>query len=145
MKNIGILEKAKLDRARRSDNIFLYIEKMLLEKEFDWLKCYVENKTLYAHGYLTPKGCTRRYKVQLAYSYFFPVRFDKIWVVEPNIPYHKDIHMYMNRCLCLYYPGDLPCNRLTPLATLIPWISEWLVKYELWQRYNVWIGEAVKH
>lgn len=145
MKNIGILEIAKIERARKSSNSFLYIEKMLVEEKFDWLKCYIENNTLYAQGFLTPLGCKKRYKIQLAYSYFFPFRFDKIWVVEPEIPFHTDIHMYNNKCLCLYYPGDLPLNRLTPLSSMVPWISEWLIKYEVWQSYKVWIGEAVKH
>jgi hypothetical protein len=73
------------------------------------------------------------------------LRFDRIWIVEPYISYNPKTHMYFDDTLCLYYPKDLPASKITPLATMLPWLSEWLVKYEFWQKYKVWIGEEAPH
>ena len=48
--------------------------------------------------------------------------------------------------LCLYHPIiDKPTFRIIPLFQMIPWISEWIVFYEQWKKYGVWLGKEIKH
>lgn len=144
MKNIGILENSKLEDARRNSYSYLLIEKILIEKKYDWLQCIIDNNELLGSGYILSKKSGKKYKIFFKYSYFNVQRFDRIWVVEPYIKYHPEIHMYRNDTLCLYYPKDLPMT-IVPLVKMLPWVSEWLIKYEFWERYKVWLGEEVPH
>lgn len=145
MNSIGILEKAKIEDAKKNSQSFLFIEVMLIEDKFKWLKCYIQDRQLLGCGYLISADCKRKYKIIIKYSYFFSQRFDRIWVAEPLIEFNPKTHMYGDSSLCLYHPNDLPVRTITPLATIIPWISEWLVKYEFWKQYKVWIGREAKH
>jgi hypothetical protein len=145
MKSIGILETIALETARQNSYLYLLIEKILVEKRCDWLQCQIVENELYAKGYLNSKNDGKKYQILIKYSYFYPGRFDRIWIIEPHIKYHPKIHMYYNQTLCLYYPKDLPITRITPLARMLPWISEWVVKYEFWKKYKVWLGEEVSH
>ncbi|WP_181044106.1 hypothetical protein [Apibacter adventoris] len=45
--------------------------------------------------------------------------------------------MYKNKSLCLYYPNDYLEH--VPLYKSLAWTSEWLVKYEFFEKYRVWI------
>jgi hypothetical protein len=134
-----------LENARRNSYLNLLIEKILIESKYDWLKCEIEENVLIGQGYLSSATSKRNYKVRIKYSYFHPYRFDRVWIVEPNIGYHPKTHMYYDSTLCLYYPKDLSIAKITPLATMLPWISEWVIKYEFWEKYKVWIGEEAPH
>jgi len=145
MKDIGILETITLENARKNSGLYLLIEKILVESKYDWLQCVIVGNELLGQGYLSSKSSGKKYKVLIKYSYYHPWRFDRIWVVEPYVRYHPKTHMYCDHTLCLYYPRDLPVTRIIPLATMLPWIYEWLVKYEIWEKYKVWLGEEVPH
>lgn len=145
MNGIGILETMTLERARKNSYSYLLIEKILIESKYDWLRCVIVGSDLFAQGHISSKSSQKKYKILIKYSYNHPGRFDRIWIVEPNIKYHPKTHMYPDDSLCLYYPKDLPETRITPLVTLLPWIPEWLVKYEFWGKYKAWIGEEAPH
>ena len=145
MKGIGILETITRENAIKNSYSYLLIEKILIESKYDWLQCLTVGNELMGQGYLPSKSSREKYKIAVKYSYHNPGRFDRIWVAEPNIKYNPETHMYCDDTLCLYYPGDLTITRITPLAVMLPWISEWLVKYEFWEKYKVWIGEEAPH
>ena len=50
-------------------------------------------------------------------------------------------HTYHGKRLCLYYPGiddwrgDMLLSKI-----IIPWISEWLLHYEIWLVTEKWYG-----
>ena len=140
-----ILGIDKALRAKENYLTALYLEKYLVEDNFKWFQCEVKNKALVGAGQLKPLGCRNEYKVEIYFSPFFRQRFDRIWIRNPQIEFNKNIHMYYDCSLCLYYPDDIPPNQVLHLKTIIPWISEWVVKYEFWQKYKVWIGKEVKH
>lgn len=145
MKGIGILEENKIRALKENIITGLYLEKLLVEDNFDWLNCGIDGKKLVASGVVRPKGCKDQYKILVHFSPFLKNRPDRIWVMQPDIPYNRKIHMYGDRSLCLYYPGDIPPTRVLHLVDMIPWTSEWLIKYEFWKKYSVWLGEEVKH
>lgn len=141
----GILETKKNSGLRKNTYAFLLIEKLLVEERFGWLKCSIVNNTLVGIGFLFTKNERKRYKIFVKYSYDHPHRYDRIWVVDPYIKFNEKTHMYINDALCLYQPKDLPPGKITPLAVILPWVSEWLIKYEFWKKYKVWIGEEAPH
>ena len=143
MKGIGTLATNKLETAQNNAFSYLLIEKLLIEDRFSWLQCHIKDTTLIGEGILWIKG--KKYRVAILYSYFLPRRFDRIWIKDPHITFHPDTHMYSDSTLCLYHPDDLSIRVLTPLATMIPWIGEWLIKYEFWKKYAVWIGDEAPH
>ncbi len=50
-------------------------------------------------------------------------------------------HTYSGERLCLYYPriGEWRGDMLI-VKTIVPWISEWLVNYEIWLATDTWCG-----
>jgi hypothetical protein len=48
--------------------------------------------------------------------------------------------------LCLYWPDGEQFNAGMYLAeTILPWASEWLTYYELWQATGEWAGPEAPH
>ena len=54
-------------------------------------------------------------------------------------------HLYPDNSLCLYYPLDIVLFQDFNFIDIIPWVSEWLVMYEVWIKYGVWLADEVKH
>lgn len=132
-------------KAQENSYAYLLIEKLLVEQQFGRLKCFINKNELLGTGYIRSTASGRRYKILVQYSYFNVTRFERIWVTDPQITFNAKTHMYADNSLCLYFPKDLPISSITPLATMLPWVSEWLAKYEFWQRYKVWLGIEAPH
>ena len=145
MNGTGILETKKNFETKKNTYAFLLIEKLLVEERFGWLKCRIVDNVLVGIGFLSTTDKGKRYKIFVKYAYSHHQRYDRIWVVDPYIKFNEKTHMYLNDALCLYQPKDLPAGKITPLAVILPWVSEWLVKYEFWKKYKVWIGEEAPH
>jgi hypothetical protein len=146
MKDTGILEEYKRWRAKEFFKDGIHYEKYLVEKNFEWLKCLISDDGLLCHGILKPRGCRNTYKILIKYSPFLEFRPDRVYIADPEIEYSDKIHMYPHdKSLCLYYPKDIAPNRILHLADIMPWLSEWPVKYEFWLKYKVWLGDEVKH
>lgn len=148
MKGIGTLEINRYAAIGRNLSSILNIEKAIVEINHSWLNCIKSDNKLLCKGFIQPIGCCRKYEILVEYSpidYCLGKRIEKIWVVNPNIKWNSEIHMYKNDTLCLYYPPDLSLAIPLSLNTLLPWVAEWLVKYEFWERYKVWIGVEVQH
>jgi len=97
-------------------------------------------------GDLQPRESSPIYRVKI--SYRFDNRFSKspkVWVLSPQI-HPKAKHRYLDQSLCLYYPPD---HSWTPhkfiSTTIVPWISLWLLFYEIWLDTDHWYGPEVTH
>jgi len=126
--------------------LFLSVQKYLVEKNFDWLKLSIneKSKALLGKGDLWIDGV--KYKIILSYSPFHKFRYDRIFIKDKSIQYTKDNHLYGDNSLCLYHPHiDKPLFQIIPLIRMIPWISEWILWYNYWKKYKVWLGDEIKH
>jgi hypothetical protein len=93
-------------------------------------------------GTLTPDE--RAYQVRIYYKeYEFPV----VHIVSPPIPDDAP-HIYHDRdnALCLFYPkhNEWTSDRYV-CDTIVPWTSEWLYYYEIWQVTGKWFGKEAPH
>jgi hypothetical protein len=82
----------------------------------------------------------------------------KVWVTNPTLtrrvsePEKKIPHLYEQPQperapkLCLYLPSDSNWNPLLPVSEyIIPWISEWLLNYEMWHVTGNWASIEAPH
>ncbi|WP_312991406.1 hypothetical protein [Chryseobacterium flavum] len=143
---IAILEENTRKENQRNWFSFLLVQKSLVEKYFEWISLSIDSKkrTLEGKGILTIGG--RQYKINLSYSPFHLFRYDRIYIQDSSISYNDNIHLYKDLSLCLYHPIiDAPLLRKVPLYKIIPWITEWIIFYEQWKIYGVWLGKEIKH
>lgn len=146
MNLIAILEDNIRKEQRKNWYLFLSIEKYLVEKRFDWIKLEmdIKNKSLYGKGILNIES--KKYEVLLSYSPFNNFRYDRIYIKDSALEYDRRIHVYSDLSLCLYHPIiDKPIFKTIPLYRMIPWISEWIIFYEQWKKYGVWLNDEIKH
>lgn len=125
---------------------FLFVQKYFVEKHFNWLKLSIDKnrKQLIGKGKLNIGG--KSYEILLSYSPFNTYRYDRILIQDDTIKYHDDIHLYHDNSLCLYHPiiDKIPHKNIS-LCEMIPWISEWIIHYNQWKKYKVWLGREIKH
>lgn len=127
---------------RKEYQTFLFVQLELIKHNFHWLNLSVKNKIISGSGTLEVGG--RRYQINISYSPFLPFRFERIYI--KGVTYHKKIHLYADLSLCLYHPvQDMPFLRTIPLVEMIPWITEWCIHYQEWQKYGVWLGKEISH
>lgn len=146
MNHITTLEELINKYHQENWELFLSIQKDLVEKRFDWIKLKIDNKNkqLLGKGDLTMDN--KKFPIILSYSPFNKNRYDRIFISNGEIHYHRDIHVYGDISLCLYHPLiDQGPFRSIPLVKMIPWISEWIVFYLQWKKYGVWLGKEIKH
>lgn len=90
---------------------------------------------------LKPSPLSDTYTVRLQYKL---EEKPKIHVLQPKLiqPLGKRLpHTYSGNRLCLYYPPAKEWNGDMLLCeTIIPWISEWLLNYEIWITTGIWCG-----
>ncbi|SHG07004.1 hypothetical protein [Chryseobacterium vrystaatense] len=147
MNLITILEVNTKRENQKNWFSFLVVQKALVEKYFDWINLSIDTKERTLKGTGTLHFGEKSYSIRLAFSPFYPFRYDRIFIDDKSIVYDNDIHLYANDLsLCLYHPIiDQPLLTKTPLFKIIPWISEWIVFYEQWKKYGVWLGKEIKH
>lgn len=146
MNLITALETSRITDIRKNWFIFLNIEKTLVENHFEWLdlKINYKNKVLFGNGILNFKN--KSYHIELYYSPFLSYRYDRIYIKDKSIKYNDNIHLYKDLSLCLYHPIiDKPLLGGIPLFKMIPWITEWIILYEKYKQYGVWLGKEIKH
>lgn len=146
MNIIETLEGNNIYNHRKKWYSFLFIEKILVEKYFDWVSLNINKKTKCLEGKGILNISNKSYKISLQYSPYFGIRYDKIFIDSPNIQYNNSIHLYKDKSLCLYHPiMDNTELGFVPLYKIIPWIIEWVIFYEQWKKYGVWLGKEIKH
>ncbi|WP_431165112.1 hypothetical protein [Tenacibaculum halocynthiae] len=127
------------------DLISAHIQQKLIEDNFDWIKSFVKDGKLIGGGKIKPKGCKNNYEIVFEYDPNKKGRKENIFVIDKLIKFGKVPHLYNNHSLCLYHPSDLSPYIQFNFVDVIPWISKWLVTYELWLKYGVWLDKEVKH
>lgn len=146
MNHITTLEEIVRKNHQANWELFLSLQKDLVEQNFDWIKLKVDkkNKQLLGKGDLNLGNMN--FSVILSYSPFNPSRYDRIYLIDNKLEYHRDIHVYGDLSLCLYHPliDQGPFQKIS-LVKIIPWISEWIVFYLQWKKYGVWFGKEIKH
>ena len=146
MKRTTILEEGIRIEHQKNWHIFLHVQKMLVETHFEWLNLKINSRTksIVGKGVLNING--KNYTVVLLFSPFNAYRYDRIFIDDKSIKYHNAIHLYADLSLCLYHPNiDQAVFQKIPLFKMIPWISEWIVFYEQWRKYGIWLGKEIKH
>lgn len=119
-----------------------HYQKHFIEKNYDFLKCRIENDTLICVGEVQPENC-EKYKIRID---FRAGHYPKVFIISPQIRYCSEIHVYNDQSLCLFYPPDMKWKDTTQIANYtIPWTIEWIVLYELWQLTGKWEGAEVSH
>lgn len=95
---------------------------------------------LYCQMPIQPSLASQRYTVRLRYR---NGRRPRVTVVDPPLARRAGAHalpdVYPGDELCLYYPGQWRHDMLLA-ATILPWTSEWLLRYELWLITGTWTG-----
>jgi hypothetical protein len=91
-------------------------------------------------GRFLPSPVSREYLVEIAYE---PPRRPRVVVVAPELTLPAGVdelpHVYEGDELCLCFPGEWRLRDVIA-TTLVPWISEWLLHYELWMVNQRWLG-----
>ena len=70
----------------------------------------------------------------------------KIYILKPNLHdennKERPPHMYSleEGQICLFLPNEI--SRNDKYVKVIPWISEWLIHYEIWKCTGVWHGRG---
>lgn len=131
----------------QSIRIILVREKKLIESHYEFLKCNIKQNKLVCVGKVKPTEYSKEYSIKLVYN---GLDAPKVYVVEPEIDYHDDIHMFpKERNLCLYHPetDNFHWNFRTNNVydTIIPWALEWFVYYELYLITGKWEHPFVSH
>lgn len=125
---------------------FLLVEKTMIDTNFEWIKLTIDerNRSLSGRGLLVSGN--KSYKISLSYSPFYRYRYDRIYINDSSIKFNHNIHLYSDLSLCLYHPiFDKPFLKPITLYKMIPWISEWIIFYQQWKKYGVWLGKEIKH
>jgi len=127
------------------DFISAHIQQKLIEDNFDWIKSIVKEGKLFGEGKIKPQGCKSTYNVIFVYDPNKKGRKENIYIKNVKIKFGLVPHLYNDNSLCLYHPNDLSPYIQFNFIDAIPWISKWLVTYELWLKYGVWLDKEFKH
>ena len=124
----------------------LLLQKKHIEKYFSYLKCSIGriSEKLICIGELQPHKDTDIYKIKMVYKVG---NSPKIYITSPKVEYHDNIHMYKDNSLCLFHKNDFSWNdeKIIIAETIVPWVSEWIIFYEIWKIEGKWKGKEIKH
>ena len=95
-------------------------------------------------GDLQPSDLSAVYSTGLEYQLG---GMPKVFVIAPALQKRegkRPPHLYPDDCLCLYFPRADEWTASMMLAdTIVPWISEWLLHYEIWLATGKWFGGGI--
>jgi len=91
-------------------------------------------------GQLRPSPLSIAYTIEICYR---RRRKPQVWVRHPELritpEQYRFAHIYSEGCLCLN--ADDEWSDCLPIATtVVGWISEWLLYYEIWRATGQWMG-----
>jgi hypothetical protein len=93
-------------------------------------------------GPIRPHKTALTYKIKIRYTLGSSPR---IWVISPPMIANErgEIpHLYADGSLCLHLPSEWNPRQLVA-TTVVPWVSDWLVHYEIWRATENWEGGGV--
>jgi hypothetical protein len=129
---------------RKAKKVSLMVQAFNLKKEFPKSRYLIRRNCLTWEADLTPSTLSKTYTVQLIYKLN---KSPDIHVTKPKlvIPEGESLpHTYPGERLCLYYPGIGEWRGdMLLVKTIVPWISEWLVNYEIWLGTSKWCGGGI--
>lgn len=112
-------------------------------------QCRLEGRhRLVCEGSLQPEPTAQRYRVRITLD---AGRLPQVRVLDPMLKRRADDeaipHTYdekTNPRPCLFYPNQWHSSmRLSD--TIVPWLLEWLLFYELWHVTGDWEGGGIDH
>jgi hypothetical protein len=133
-----------MGKFRTAKKINLAVQALNLKKVFPESRYFIRYNCLTWEADLTPSALSNTYTVRMKYK--LKKRPD-VSVVKPTliVPDGETLpHTYSGKRLCLYYPkanewrGDMLL-----VKTILPWISEWLLNYELWLATGKWCAGGI--
>lgn len=118
-------------------------EQALLRQRFPFLNSGIKGLELTCRGHIQPTEHSRSYRFEIHYA---PWDSPEVRVIDPKIEFTKGAHMYHNDTLCLFDWREQPWQRHWHLhQTIVPWMAEWLVFYELFLLTGKWRGKSAAH
>lgn len=121
--------------------ISLAVQAGHLRKMFPSSQASIKQSQLTWIATLQPSALSESYKVRLRYKLD---EVPDVKVLDPQLQERegkRPPHMYPKGRLCLYLPAMNEWNSDMLLArTIVPWISEWLMNYEIWLATGEWCG-----
>lgn len=119
------------------------LQKLLVEKSFPAFRCSLNCGSLECRGTIRPTEQSATYTVRVHYTEW---GIPEVRILMPHVTPRSTIHMYRDGRLCLYHPPTQPWSGAHDLhKTIIPWIAEWLVYYELYRTEGKWLGPEFPH
>ncbi|MES2466344.1 MAG: hypothetical protein V4675_03495 [Verrucomicrobiota bacterium] len=119
------------------------MQKKLMGDHFPNFSCSYSKRCLTCVGSITPEEGCATYSLKISYV---ADHSPKVWVMSPKIALNKNIHVYSDGSLCLYYPKETPWQNTDNLhEKILPWTAEWLVYYEIYLMTGVWRGKSAPH
>ena len=120
--------------------VILIREKKLIESNYDFLKCTIKQNKLICKGVVKPTEYSKEYSIRIDYD---GINSPKVYVIEPEIEYSDDIHIYPKEGnLCLYHQETdnfyWDYRKHNIFDTIIPWSLEWFIFYELYRITGKW-------
>ena len=115
----------------------------LVQKYFPLFECGLSHRCVECEGVITPSEGCATYRIKISYP---RGGVPRVRVKDPQIMPSAEIHMYRDGSLCLYEPRENPWQSSNNLhETIIPWVAEWLVFYELFLLCGKWLGPEAPH
>lgn len=124
----------------------LVVQGAALHQAFPDSSIQISRSELVWRSALTPSPLSRTYTVELRFKVKTSKSLDRLSVVVLDPPLRdrqgeRPPHLYPGDRLCLYLPRAQEWNPSKLLLdTIVPWTSEWLLHYEVWQATGEWCG-----
>lgn len=118
------------------------VQSVAVRRSFPGFAASFQKTTVTWKGELQPQAGSPVYKVSIRYR---GGALPEIKVLRPQIRPDAP-HLYSGGLLCLYWPKDRNWNHRKLVAeTLIPWVAQWLLFYEIWLDTGEWLGPESPH
>lgn len=120
---------------------------MNLRQLFPEAKCEVKRNLMIWMGEIKPSPLSRNYHIKLIFNTAKSIRPKVILYGEiPGIErtdfphyFHKDVEAKWVE-ICLYRFREFDYRKDLISDTIIPWVADWLLYYELWLATGEWLG-----
>jgi hypothetical protein len=132
-----------IPRTRHNPGKHLALQCEHMRKHFPCFTCSLRHGLLECFGEITPSEECDTYRIRIRLP---RGGTPKVRVLNPKIQPGAKIHTYANGDLCLFDHREQPWMEGDNLhEKIVPWTSEWLVYYELYQLTGQWLGPEAPH
>lgn len=128
----------------KRNSLSLAEQRVAMLKLYPEFNCTWDRNHILWIGEIRPTPISNLYTISISYSLEVPPIVE---VINPKLKSYNNEpipHMYKQKELCLYYPKKREWTKQDYIGeTIIPWTSEWLYFYEVWQVTGEWKGEGI--